>query len=64
MPQARHIKGKIWELRPSAERLFYAAMSGKRFIMLHGYRKKSDKTPQAEIEIAKTRWGDFLGREK
>lgn len=64
MPHARHIDGRIWELRPSAERIFYAAISGRRFIILHGYRKKSNKTPPAEIQIAKARWDDFLEREK
>jgi phage-related protein len=62
MPHARPIAG-LWELRGGAGRLFYVAHTGRRFIILHGYRKQSQKAPQQEIETAQRRWADFLERE-
>lgn len=52
MPHAKPIQGKIWELRPGGIRLFYFAYIEKQFIILHGYRKQSQKAPGREIEIA------------
>lgn len=63
MPHARPIAG-MWELRTATNRLFYVAMKGRRFVILHGYRKKSQAAPQAEIDTAARRWADLLEREK
>jgi len=52
MPHAKPIQGKLWELRPGGTRLFYFAYIEKQFIILHGYRKQSQKAPSREIEIA------------
>jgi phage-related protein len=62
MPRARPIEG-LWELQGGSGRLFYFGHTGRRFIILHGYRKKSQKTPKREIDTAKRRWADFLERE-
>jgi phage-related protein len=62
MPHARPIAG-LWELRGGAGRLFYVAHTGRRFIILHGYRKQSQAAPRREIETAQRRWTDFLERE-
>lgn len=62
MPHARPIAG-IWELRPGPNRFFYVAHTGRRFVVLHGYRKQSQAAPAREIETAKRRWADFLDRE-
>jgi phage-related protein len=62
MPHARPIAG-LWELRGGAGRLFYVAHTGRRFIILHGYRKQSQVTPRREIETAQRRWADLLERE-
>jgi phage-related protein len=51
----KHIDGDIWELRPLADRIFFAAWTGDRFIILHQFVKKSQKTPQREIDTAKRR---------
>jgi phage-related protein len=54
-PYIKHINGDIWELRPLADRIFYAAWDGKRCILLHHFVKKSQQTPQREINTAKRR---------
>lgn len=63
-PLVRHIEGKIWELREESGtniyRLMYFFFTGKRIVFLHGFQKKSTKTPRKEIEIAKARLQVFL----
>jgi phage-related protein len=55
MPHARPIEGKLWELRPGGNRLFYFLFTGKTFVILHGFRKQTMRTPEREIDIAKRR---------
>ncbi len=52
-PYIKHIDGEIWELRPLRDRIFFVAWNGDSFILLHYFTKKTQKTPQAEIEKAK-----------
>jgi len=60
MPHAKQIKGKLWELRPGGVRLFYFAHIGQQFVILHGYRKQSQKAPDREIEIAMRRMQELM----
>jgi phage-related protein len=66
-PYTKQVKGKIRELRVKdnrgAVRVLYFTFTGKRFILLHGFMKKTDKTPERDIEIAEKRMNDFLQRE-
>ncbi|MCL2343515.1 MAG: type II toxin-antitoxin system RelE/ParE family toxin [Firmicutes bacterium] len=62
MPFVRHIEGDLWELRPADDRFFFAYWTGKTFIILHHYVKKSQKTPLREIEQAKRNLKEFLER--
>ena len=66
LPHARPMSGrsKLWELRAGDVRLFYFAHTGRRFIVLHGYRKKSQKAPAAETATAERRMKQFLEEEK
>lgn len=63
----RHLEGKLWELRVQtrgkAYRILYFAYTGQRFILLHAFLKKTEKTPRAELRIAQARLVDFLERE-
>lgn len=60
MPHAKLVQGKLWELRPGGIRLFYFAHINKQFVILHGYRKQSQKAPNREIEIAMRRIQELL----
>ena len=60
MPHAKQIKGKLWELRPGGIRLFYFAYIEQQFVILHGYRKQSQKAPGREIEIAMRRMQELM----
>ena len=56
MPQARHLVGELWELRTkfsnNISRIIYFFQSEGRIILLTGFVKKSQKTPQGEIDRA------------
>lgn len=58
-PHARKMGGYpgLFELRPGAHRVFYCYHEGK-VVLLHAFRKKSDKTPQREIETAYNRMNE------
>ena len=57
-PHVKHIKGKLWELRIKSasdiSRIFYFFRVGKNIVLLHGFVKKTQKTPNREIETANT----------
>lgn len=58
----KHLMDGIWELRPGNNRVFYFCWRGDRFVLLHQFRKKSQKTPRREIERAKAERDDWLAR--
>jgi len=64
MPHARHLQGKVWELRidgrPNSYRVLYAAVPGRKFVLLHVFAKKAEKSPRREIETAERRLTDYL----
>lgn len=60
----KHIADGIWELRPGNNRVLYFFFENDTFILLHHFRKKSQKTPRSEIEKAKSERDDFLSREE
>ena len=64
LPHARPLRDKVWELRPRNIRLLYFAHTDRRLIVLHGFRKKSNKTPAREISIAIRRMNEFLENEE
>ena len=61
---AKHIEGDIWELRPGNNRVLYFYFKDNRFVLLHHFRKKTQKTPKREIEKAKLEIKDYLERNK
>ena len=62
-PYMKHLEGDIWELRPIRDRFFFAAWTGDSFVILHHFMKKTQKTPQREIEKAQRELEDFRKRE-
>ena len=57
-----HIRGKIWELKVRRYRVLYFTFTGKQFILLRAFIKKTKKTPEREILTAKYRMDDFIVR--
>ncbi|MBC8322141.1 MAG: type II toxin-antitoxin system RelE/ParE family toxin [Candidatus Marinimicrobia bacterium] len=63
-PYLKHIEGKIWEMRPGKERILYFTFTGKKFVLLNGFTKKTRKTPKKEIKIALKRKKDYEEKNK
>ena len=49
----KHIDAEIWELRPIRDRILFAGIVGGRYVLLHTFVKKTQKTPAREIAKAK-----------
>jgi len=59
MPLCRPLGGGLWELRTSLSgnriaRVIFCAAQG-RMVLLHGFIKKTQKTPQGDLELARAR---------
>lgn len=50
---AKHIEGKLYELRPGDNRILYFYYDQGTYVLLHAFMKKTNKTPPQEIEKAK-----------
>jgi len=61
-PYIRHIDGDIWELRPIRDRIFFVAWVDGGYVLLHQFVKKTQKTPQREIDQAKRELADLKER--
>jgi phage-related protein len=67
-PYVKPITGsrKLFEIRikdrQNIHRVFYFAFTGRKLVLLHGFTKKTDKTPPREIELAEVRMKDYLAR--
>ena len=60
----KHIEEDIWELRPGNNRVFYFYHNQQAYVLLHHFRKKSQKTPKREIIRAKAERDDYLRRKE
>ena len=56
----KHIEDDIWELRPGNNRIFYFYHKDNTYVLLHSFRKKTQKTPKREIVRAKAERDDYL----
>ena len=60
----KHIEDNIWELRPGNNRIFYFYFDNDSFVLLHSFRKKTQKTPKREITKAKAERDDYISRNR
>ena len=63
-PQVKHLDGNLWEIRPLAHRIIFFYWRNNKFVLLHHFIKKTQKTPAKEIEQATRNLKDFLERNK
>jgi len=56
----RQIEGKLWEIRAGAHRVFYVLLTRSEMVLLHAYRKTSQKAPTRHVEIARRRSEEVL----
>jgi phage-related protein len=68
MPLCRSLGQGLWEVRSdlSGNRIarVFMVFTGERIIALHGFVKKTQKTPVAELALALKRKGEFLRDEE
>ena len=58
MPLARKMDDNLWELRSSLDRSIartFFTVYGSKIVLLHGFVKKSQRTPANELALAKRR---------
>lgn len=64
MPHTRAMGSGLFELRIKAgegiARVFYCTIVDRRIVVLHQFVKKSAKTPQKELEIARRRMKEIV----
>jgi Phage-related protein len=61
-PRVDHLRGAVWEVRSSldnriARTLF--AVEGGQMVLLHGFIKKTQHTPDSDIELALKRFKEW-----
>lgn len=68
MPYTESLTDGIYELRTKLgsdiERVFFFFLDERKIILTHGFIKKTQKTPPAEIRRAKKYRADYLNSEK
>jgi phage-related protein len=59
MPHSRAMGGGLFELRPRGSggigRALYCFVVGQRVVVLHAFMKKSQATPQRDLDVARRR---------
>ena len=65
-PHVKKVQGRaFWELRilgSDSIRILYIAQTGRNFLLLHGFIKKTRKTPEKELVIADNRLKEYKAR--
>ena len=52
----------LWELRPGGDRVLFFAWDGGSFVLLHAFRKQSQKTTESELRKAEREYKDWIER--
>lgn len=61
-PYVKYLGDNVWELRPLRNRIFFAALIDGKYVLLHHFIKKSQKTPKRELDQAKRELAIIIGR--
>jgi phage-related protein len=55
-PHVKHVRGPMWEMRVKGKdgiaRALYVTAAGRRIVIVRVFKKKTQKTPNHEIELA------------
>ncbi len=66
-PYSSQIRGRLRELRAhfgrQQYRVLYFGAPGRMFVLLHGFVKRTARTPAADIAIAEARMARYLQKE-
>ena len=58
----KHLEEDIWELRPGNNRVLFFYHKDDTYVLLHQFRKKTQKTPRREIDKAMIERDDWKSR--
>jgi phage-related protein len=61
-PVTKHLEEDIWELRPGNNRVLFFYHKENTYVLLHQFRKTTQKTPRREIRKAKAERDDWIAR--
>jgi len=65
-PYSSQIRGRLRELRTQFGkmhlRILYCATPGRTFLLLHGFAKRTPRTPRSAIDLATRRMEEYLRR--
>ena len=61
-PMADYVGDKLYELRPKTHRVLYFFMLKEYAVIVHMFRKKTDRLLEAQKHVALSRMQDFLQR--
>lgn len=62
---AKYLGNNIYELRPSKNRvLYFYCASNQKYILLHCFKKKTQKTPTEQISLAEREAEDYERKNK
>jgi phage-related protein len=65
-PHVKKLTGtSLWELRilgGDSIRILYITVAGRIFLLLHGFKKKKQKTPSRELKVAEERLREYHSR--
>jgi phage-related protein len=63
-PYVKHLEDRLWEMRLRGKdgiaRAIYLTAAGRRVVVLRAFVKKTQKTPQHELDIARKRAKEVL----
>ena len=65
-PRVDHLRGSVWELRtrlPNRIARVLFAVCDDEIVLLHGFVKQTQKTPNDDIALAEARWKEWLDAE-
>ncbi|HEX4383306.1 MAG TPA: type II toxin-antitoxin system RelE/ParE family toxin [Myxococcales bacterium] len=60
--KTRQVKGKLWEVKASQQRVFYVVVVGGDMVLLHAGKKEGQKADRQDLETASLRFRDVTGK--
>jgi phage-related protein len=60
--RTRQIKGKLWEIKASQQRVFYVVVARGEMVLLHAAKKEGQKTARIDLKTAESRFRDVTGK--
>ena len=59
---SKYLGDEIWELRPGHNRILFFHFQDGKYVLLHMFKKKTQKTPKREIQKAKKEREEYCKR--